>query len=36
MFRAYVVAWTIVFCRFFERAAPDVIGGTENDAIWFT
>jgi hypothetical protein len=36
MIRAYVAAWTFVFCRFFERAAPGVIGGTENDAIWFT
>jgi hypothetical protein len=36
MIRSYVAAWTFVFCRFFERAAPNVVGGTENDAIWFT
>jgi uncharacterized membrane protein YozB (DUF420 family) len=36
MIRSYVVAWTFVFCRFYTRAAPDMIQGTTNDMIWLT
>ena len=36
MIRSYVLAWTFVFCRFWTRAAPDALQGTENDMIWAT
>lgn len=36
MIRSYVVAWTFVFCRFWTRAAPDGMQGSEIDMIWFT
>jgi hypothetical protein len=36
MIRSYVLAWTFVFCRFWTRAAPDSLQGTDNDMIWAT
>lgn len=36
MIRSYVLAWTFVFCRFWTRAAPSPLQGTENDMIWAT
>lgn len=36
MIRSYVVAWTFVFCRFWTRAAPTGLQGSETDMIWFT
>ena len=36
MIRSYVLAWTFVFCRFWTRAAPASLQGTENDMIWAT
>jgi len=36
MIRSYVLAWTFVFCRFWSRAAPDALQGTEHDMIWAT
>ena len=36
MIRSYVLAWTFVFCRFWTRAAPSTLQGTESDMIWAT
>ena len=36
MIRSYVVAWTFVFCRFYSRAMPADLQGSELDMIWLT
>lgn len=36
MIRSYVLAWTFVFCRFWTRAAPAELMGSELDMVWGT
>jgi hypothetical protein len=36
MIRSYVAAWTFVFCRFWSRAMPAEVQGSEDDMIWMT
>lgn len=36
MIRSYVLTWTFVFCRFWTRAAPSGLQGSETDMIWMT
>jgi hypothetical protein len=36
MIRSYVAAWTFVFCRFYSRAMPADLQGSEVDMIWLT